>query len=263
MTDSPAFAQLSPILAPGEVWLVGAGPGDPGLLTLHAINALAQADVVVSDALVAPEILAFAPTAEIRAMGKRGGRASPKQAEITAELIALAQAGRRVVRLKGGDPFVFGRGAEEALALAAAAIPFRVIPGITAGIGGLAMAGLPVTHGASNAAVTFATGHDTSGDTPPLDWEALARGAPVLVLYMAMRNLGEIAARLIAAGRPENEPVAIVQSAATPDQRVLDTRLATCAAEAEAAGIGAPAVVIIGPTVPLRRTLTAPLPTAR
>src|SRR5438067_3456727 len=138
--------------------------------------------------------------------GKRGGRPSPSQPDISARLIRLAQEGRRVLRLKGGDPCVFGRGGEEALALAEAGVPFRIVPGITAGIGGLAYAGIPVTHRDTNAAVTFVTGHGADGKLPPLDWAALAKGSPTLVLYMARKHAGEIAAALIQAGRRESEP---------------------------------------------------------
>ena len=248
-------------MLPGWVWLVGAGPGDPGLLTLHALNALRQAEVIVHDALVAPAILAWAnPSAERIDMGKRGGRSSPKQGEISALLVARAQAGQRVLRLKGGDPFVFGRGGEEGEACVRAGVPIRVVPGITAGIGGLAYAGIPVTHGAVNSAVTFVTGHDAGGDTPPLDWRAIAKASPVIVIYMGMRNLGEIAAALIDAGRAPEEPVALVQNAATPEQKVLVSTLARAAAEAVEAGIGSPAVVCIGATVPLRAALDWQIP---
>ena len=186
---------------PGTVWLVGAGPGDPGLLTLHAAHALAEADVVLHDALVSPEILALAPQARLEPVGKRaGGRRTP-QLRINERLIRLAREGHRVVRLKGGDPLVFGRGGEEALALAAAGVRFRIIPGISAGIGGTAAAGIPVTHRGLAHSVAFVTGHDASGELPELDWAALARGADVLVLYMALRRIGPIAARLLAAGR--------------------------------------------------------------
>src|SRR5688572_14346444 len=204
-----------PAFEPGWVWLVGAGPGDPGLLTLHAANALAQADVVVYDALVVERVLAFARAgALVEYAGKRGGKPSPKQRDISLKLIALARAGRRVLRLKGGDPCVFGRGGEEALALVEAGIPFRIVPGITAGIGGLAYAGIPVTHRDIASAVTFVTGHDRSGTVPEaVDWAAIARGSPVIVLYMAMKHLGRIAGRLIAAGRAPEEPVAIVSRA--------------------------------------------------
>lgn len=245
-----------PELLPGWVWLVGAGPGDPGLLTLHGLNALRQAEVIVHDALVAPAILDWAdPAAERIDMGKRGGRASPKQGEISALLIEQAKAGRRVLRLKGGDPFVFGRGGEEGQACVRAGIPIRVVPGISAGIGGLAYAGIPVTHGAVNSAVTFVTGHDAGGETPPLDWTAIARASPVIVIYMGVRNLSEITRKLVEAGRGADEPLALVQNASTPAQKVLVTTLGAAADAAEAAGIGAPAVVCIGDAVALREDL--------
>src|SRR5690606_8521889 len=151
--------------------------------------------------------------------GKRGGKPSPRQADISLRLVQLARDGQRVLRLKGGDPFVFGRGGEEALALVAAGVPFRIVPGVTAGIGGLAYAGIPVTHGGTNRAVTFDTGHDAAGGVAGLDWAALARGAPVLVVYMAMKHLAAIAGRLIDGGRAGGTPVAIVSNAALPDQR--------------------------------------------
>ncbi len=256
MSDSSLPAGAWPEMQPGWVWLVGAGPGDPGLLTLHALNALRQAEVIVHDALVAPAILDWAnPGAERIAMGKRGGRASPKQGEISALLIERARAGRRVLRLKGGDPFVFGRGGEEGQDCIRAGVPIRVVPGISAGIGGLAYAGIPVTHGAVNSSVTFVTGHDAGGETPPLDWAAIARASPVIVIYMGVRTLGEIAGRLMAAGRAADEPVALVQNASTPQQRVLVSRLDRAADAAQAAGIGAPAIVCIGRTVLLRQAL--------
>jgi uroporphyrin-III C-methyltransferase len=243
--------------APGSVWLVGAGPGDPGLLTALALHALDHADAVVYDALVDPRILALArPGAALEYAGKRGGRPSPSQPDITARLILLARDGRRVLRLKGGDPCVFGRGGEEALALAAARIPFRIVPGITAGIGGLAYAGIPVTHRDIASAVTFLTGHESGGAVPErLDWTAIARGSPVIVLYMALSHLGRIAARLIEAGRAPGEPVAIISKATTADQRVLVTTLADAPAEASAAQIEAPTIVVIGEVVRLRDAL--------
>src|SRR3954470_20397350 len=192
-----------PEFATGSVWLVGAGPGDPGLLTALALHALDRADSIVYDALVDPRVLALArPGASLEFAGKRGGRPSPRQPDITARLIALARSGRRVLRLKGGDPCIFGRGGEEALALAEARVPFRIVPGISAGIGGLAYAGIPVTHRDINSAVTFVTGHDSDGTVPStVDWAALARGSPVIVVYMGLQHLDGIAARLIAAGR--------------------------------------------------------------
>ena len=246
-----------PDFTPGSVWLVGAGPGDPGLLSALALHALDRADVVVYDALVDPRILALAPAgAQLDYAGKRGGRPSPSQPDISARLIRLAREGRRVLRLKGGDPCVFGRGGEEALALAEAAIPFRIVPGITAGIGGLAYAGIPVTHRDINSAVTFVTGHSSGGAVPNgIDWEAIARGSPVIVLYMGLRQLGAIAARLIAAGRRADEPVAIVSKATTPVQRVLVTSLAKAAAAAAEAGIEGPTIIAVGEVVRLRAAL--------
>ena len=169
-----------PEFAPGSVWLVGAGPGDPGLLTLHAAHALRHADVILHDALVAPEILALAgPAVAFEPVGKRAGRSGAVQLRINQRLIDLARTGLRVLRLKGGDPFVFGRGGEEALALAAAGVPFRVVPGITSGIGGLAYAGIPLTHRMLSASAVLVTGQSAGGGAPRgVDWEALARGTP-------------------------------------------------------------------------------------
>jgi uroporphyrin-III C-methyltransferase len=233
----------------GHVWLVGAGPGDPGLLSILAFHALAGADIVVYDALVDPRILRLArPGAVLDCAGKRGGRPSPSQPDISAQLIRLARDGNRVLRLKGGDPCVFGRGGEEALALAAAGVPFRIVPGITAGIGGLAYAGIPLTHRDTNSAVTFLTGHDSDGEVPGgLDWQAIARGAPVLVLYMASRHLPSIARRLMSSGRRSAELVAVISKATTAAQRVVVSTLgevATASAEVEA-----PSIVVIGEVV--------------
>lgn len=259
MVDPPPLPESFdwPVFAPGWVWLVGAGPGDPGLLTLHALSALRQADVVVYDALVDTRVLNWAKAgALIEHAGKRGGKPSPKQRDISLRLIEHARAGRRVLRLKGGDPFVFGRGGEEALALVAAGIPFRVLPGISAGIGGLGWAGIPITHRDTNQAVTFLTGHDQSGEVPSrLDWEAIAKGSPVIVVYMALRHLDRIAARLIAAGRAPSEPVAVVSRATLPDQRVIETTLEQAAEAVRAAGLEPPAIVCIGAVVALRRAL--------
>lgn len=251
----PAFAPEE--LEPGHVWLIGAGPGDPGLLTLHAWHALRQADAVVYDALVAPAILELVPArAERHYAGKRGGRPSPRQPDISRRLVALARSGKRVARLKGGDPYVFGRGGEEALALVAAGVPFRVVPGISAGLGGLAYAGVPLTHRGANASVALVTGHDASGAAPEaVDWTALARGAQAIVIYMALRRLERIAAQLRAGGRPASEPVVIVARATTPEQTAIETTLGACAADAAAAGIEPPAVVAVGEIARLRAGL--------
>ncbi|MBM3561317.1 MAG: uroporphyrinogen-III C-methyltransferase [Alphaproteobacteria bacterium] len=253
--DAPGPIFALPEIAPGEVWLVGAGPGDPALLTVAAWHALGVADVVVYDALVDERVLALArPGAVLDFAGKRGGKPSPRQPDISRRLVRHARDGKRVLRLKGGDPFVFGRGGEEALALVAAGVPFRVVPGVTAAVGGLAYAGIPMTHRDLNSAVAFVTGHNLAGAVPDgLDWQALAKGVPVLVFYMALKHLPDICARLRAAGRRDDEPVAIVARATLPDQRVVVTTLAE--APAAAAGIEPPAVVVVGEVVRLRAGL--------
>jgi uroporphyrin-III C-methyltransferase len=246
-----------PAFEPGWVWLVGAGPGDPGLLTLHAVNALAQADVVIYDALVDKRILDFVrPGAAVDYAGKRGGKPSPKQRDISLKLVDLARNGKRVCRLKGGDPFVFGRGGEEALSLVDAGVPFRIVPGISAGIGGLAYAGIPVTHRDVNHAVTFLTGHDQTGLTPSsIDWDSVARGAPVIVMYMAIKHLDTICSALIAGGRSPDEPMALVSDATTANQKVLETSLGRAPADVAASDIEPPAIVVVGETVRLRAGL--------
>jgi uroporphyrin-III C-methyltransferase len=246
----------APPFDPGSVWLVGAGPGDPGLLTLHAANGLAQADVVVHDALVPEEILSLAPQARCELAGKRAGGIRTQQLRINNRLVQLARQGLRVVRLKGGDPLVFGRGGEEALALAAAGIPFRIVPGISAGIGATAAAGIPLTHRGLARSVAFATGHDSSGELADVDWQALSRGSEVLVFYMAQRRIGDIAARLIEAGRAPNDAVALISNATRPDQDVRMATLATVAEAVRAIPPCAATLVIVGPVLALRPLLT-------
>ncbi|MDE2008047.1 MAG: uroporphyrinogen-III C-methyltransferase [Rhodospirillales bacterium] len=249
----------APDFAPGSVWLAGAGPGDPGLLTLHAAHALSLADVVLHDALVAPEILALAATPRLVSVGKRAGAARLPQLRINQMLIDAARRGQRVLRLKGGDPLVFGRGGEEALALVAAGIPFRIVPGISAGIGGLASAGIPLTHRGLARGVAFVTGQDSHGGLPSgLDLGALARGAEVLVFYMALRQAAPLAAALIAAGRAADEAVAFVTDATTTAQRVTRARLADAGAVAATLPASRPTLIAIGPVVALREML-APL----
>ncbi|HAT36528.1 MAG TPA: uroporphyrinogen-III C-methyltransferase, partial [Rhodospirillaceae bacterium] len=239
----------------GSVWLAGAGPGDPGLLSLIAWHGLTKADVVVYDALVGDDILKGARAeAELLYAGKRGGKPSPKQDDISKRLIELARDGKRVLRLKGGDPFVFGRGGEEAQALVAAKVPFRIVPGISASVGGLAYAGIPLTHRDTNSVVSFLTGHDAQGVTPTsLNWDAIANGSQVLVLYMALRNLADISERLQAAGRSPDEPVALVSRATFPDQKVVVTTLAKSAEEVDQ--VKTPVLVVIGETVRFRDEL--------
>ncbi|UWQ97861.1 uroporphyrinogen-III C-methyltransferase [Rhodobacteraceae bacterium S2214] len=255
-TDVPLPAHAWPQLEPGWVWLCGAGPGDPGLLTLHAVNALRQADVVIYDALVQEAILEWAPQAEHIYAGKRGGKPSAKQRDISLRLVDLAREGKRVLRLKGGDPFVFGRGGEEAQTLVQHDVPVRIIPGISAGIGGLAYAGIPVTHRDVNQSVTFITGHDQSGNaTGSLNWQAISDGSQVLVIYMGMKHIAQISSKLIAAGRPLSEPVAVVTTATTDEQRVLETTLGTIVDDIAAAGMEPPAIICVGSSVLMRQVL--------
>ena len=251
----PTFSLPEP--EPGWVWLTGAGPGDPGLLTLHALNGIRNADVIVHDTLVGEEILSLAAAGcEIIHAGKRGGKPSPRQPDISARLVSLARANRRVIRLKGGDPLVFGRGGEEALALVAAGVPFRIVPGISAGIGGLSHAGIPLTHRDVNSVVTFLTGHGASGDVPDaINWPALAASSPVLVIYMALKQLAVIRARLLTAGRSPDEPVAIISKATWAEETVLETNLGHCVDDVQAATIEPPAIVVVGEVVRLRAGL--------
>lgn len=246
------FADLDgapfPPFEPGTVWLAGAGPGAAGLLTLLAAHAMMQADVVIHDALVGPDILAFARGARLVHAGKRGGKPSAVQADICDRLVAEARAGHKVLRLKGGDPFMFGRGGEECEALTAAAIPFRIVPGVSAGLGGLAYAGIPVTHRSANQSVTFLTGHDLTGAMPAaIDWERVSAASPVLVMYMAAKHLAPIAARLLAAGRPETEPVAVIANATLPTQALVRLTLGEALSERE---LPTPAIIVVGAVVP-------------
>ncbi len=253
MTGALSF----PDFAPGHVWLAGAGPGDPGLLTLHALHALAQADVVLHDALVSPAILALA-RGRLESVGKRGGGPSTSQLKINARLVALAQRGLKVLRLKGGDPFIFGRGGEEALALAAAGVPFRVIPGVTAGLAAGAGAAIPLTHRHLSRSVALVTGHAPD----EVDWAALGRGADTLLLYMARGQLGAIAAALIAAGRPGTQAAALVADAGTPHEMLVETRLDRLGQAAAALAPGAAVVAIIGDVVGVRALLASHAPAA-
>lgn len=244
-----------PTLAPGEVWLVGAGPGDPGLLTLDAVAGLVQADVIVHDALVDERVLALArPGAQLSFAGKRGGQASTAQEEINARLIGLARRGLRVVRLKGGDPLMFGRGGEELLALAAAGIPFRIVPGLTSGLSALARAWIPATLRGANRAVILATGHSANDDAA-MDWAALARTRQPIVLYMGLKNIASIASALIQGGLPATTPSAVIASATAQQEHVLSTTLEHLAADIREAQLQAPAIIVIGEIVRTRRQL--------
>jgi uroporphyrinogen III methyltransferase / synthase len=239
------------------VYLVGAGPGDPGLVTARALELIAAADVVVYDRLIPPGVLEQARAdAELIYVGKEGGGESASQDEIDRLLVHYGAAGRTVVRLKGGDPFVFGRGGEEAEALAARGIPFAVVPGVTAGVAAPAYAGIPVTHRSQASAVAFLTGHeDPSKPDSALDWKALARFPGTLVIYMGVRRLATIAARLLAEGRPADEPAAVIERGTEARQRVATASLASIAEVAADQGLRAPAVTVIGPVAALHERL--------
>ena len=241
----------------GRVYLVGAGPGDPGLLTTRAVELIASADVVVHDRLVPREALALAGgDAELIDVGKQADGPSTPQREIERLLIEHASAGRAVVRLKGGDPFVFGRGGEEAEALRAAGVPFEVVPGVTAGVAAAAYAGVPITHRELASAVAFVTGHEHPDKAEQaLDWDALAAFPGTLVFYMGVRQLAAIAERLVGAGRDAEEAAAVIERGTLPGQRVILGTLETIAAEAQSAGVMAPALTVIGPVAALRDQL--------
>ena len=233
----------------GMVYLVGAGPGDPELLTLKAVRALACADVVMIDDLVDRRVLEHAPKARVIAVGKRGGCKSTPQEFIERLMVRLARRGNIVARVKGGDPFVFGRGGEEALTLARAGIPCEVISGITAGIGVPAALGIPVTHRGVARGVTFVTGHTRDGAGP--DWAALARCGTTLVIYMGLQRVDAIAAALRAAGMSGATPAAAIQHGTMESQKHVVATLATLAAAARNAALGSPALIVIGEVVAL------------
>ena len=237
------------------IYLVGSGPGDPGLITAKGLRLLEEADAVVYDRLAPEALLRRArPDAELFYVGKRpGDDQAMKQEEINALLVRLGREGRRVVRLKGGDPYVFGRGGEEALALLRAGVPFEVVPGVTSGIAAPAYAGIPVTHRALASSVAFVTGHeDPSKGRTDVDWERVARGADTLVLYMGVGRLGEIASSLVAAGRDPATPAAVIRWGTVPEQRTVMGTLADIAQRVAEAGIRPPAVTVVGEVVRLR-----------
>ena len=243
---------------PGTVYLVGAGPGDPGLMTRRALELIAAADAILYDRLVPPGALDGARAdADLRYVGKAPGAGAMAQEEINRLLVELARGDLAVVRLKGGDPFVFGRGGEEAQALTAAGVPFEVVPGVTAGIAAPAYAGIPVTHREDASAVAFVTGHeDPAKDVSALDWSALAAFPGTLVVFMGTRTLSETASRLIGEGRSASEPAAIVQRGTTAQQRTLSGTLGDIAGRAEEAGIQPPALVVVGPVTALGESLS-------
>lgn len=240
-------------LAPGQVSLVGAGPGDPELLTLRALRRLSDADVVLYDNLVGPEILALIPLkAAQHYVGKKAARHALPQGEVNAWLVRLAQEGKRVVRLKGGDPFIFGRGGEEMESLMASGIPVEIVPGITAATGCAAFAGIPLTHRDWAQSVIFATGYRKDG-LSDLDWPALARPQQTVVFYMGVSAAAGIAEALIAEGRAPETPVAVIYHGTRPDQKVLVASLESVAQMINAEGLKPPALLIVGEVVRLYR----------
>ena len=227
------------------------------MLTLAALKAIQSADCIVYDALINPEILEFADqSTEKIYSGKRGGRPSPQQKDISFQLVDLARQGKRVVRLKGGDPFIFGRGGEEALTLYKHNIPFKVIPGVTSGIAGPSYAGIPLTHRDYNSVVSFITGHNANDDElDKVDWTTLAGTGGTLVLFMTLYRLDIIAEKLIKGGRPENEPVALISNATIEKQSVVETTLEQCKSYSKSWNIATPCIIVVGRNVSLRSKL--------
>ena len=235
----------------GKIYLVGAGPGDPGLMTLRGKTLLEHADVVVYDALVSPAILnMISPQAEKINAGKRRGRHSKLQAETTQLLITKAETNAVVVRLKGGDPFVFGRGGEEMEDIIKAGVSVEVVPGITAGIAAPAYAGIPVTHRNYSSSVTFVTGHEAAGKyRPQINWQAIAAGSETIVIYMGVHNLPQIIPQLLAGGLPPETPIALIRWGTRPEQAELIGTLATIIEQLKTTGFEAPAVAVVGRVV--------------
>ncbi len=241
----------------GKVYLVGAGPGDPGLMTLKGKALLECADVVVYDALVSPQVLAMInPNAEQINAGKRKGMHSLVQEDITQLLVTKAQSGGCIVRLKGGDPFIFGRGGEEMEELVAAGVPVEVVPGITSGIAASAYAGIPLTHRHYSSSVTFVTGHEGAGKyRPAVNWHAIAHGSETIVIYMGIHNLPYIIEQLLTAGLNHTTPIALIRWGTRPEQEELRGTLATIVQQVEATGFSAPAIAVIGQVVHLHAIL--------
>jgi uroporphyrin-III C-methyltransferase/precorrin-2 dehydrogenase/sirohydrochlorin ferrochelatase len=255
------FAALARAAAPrrrrgqGEVYLVGAGPGDPELLTLRALKLMQRAEVVLYDNLISANVLALLPEAAERVyVGKQRANHTMRQEEINALLVQHARTGKRVLRLKGGDPFVFGRGGEEIETLAASGVRFRVVPGITAACGVAAYAGIPLTHRDYAQSCVLVTGHLKDG-TMNLDWHGLARPRQTVVVYMGLLGLKQLCERLVEHGMPTDMPAAVVQQATMPQQRVITGTLADLAERVEGSGLRPPTLVIVGDVVKLRDTL--------
>jgi len=251
-----------PAPALGTVYLVGAGPGDPELLTLKAHRLLSNCDALVYDALVPRALLRLVPQGcERHFVGKRRGHHSVPQPSTNAVLVELARRCRRIVRLKGGDPFLFGRGGEEAAHLAGHGVPVEVVPGVTAGIAAPAYCGIPVTHRSAGSSVTFVTGHEEiDKERPGVDWRGLARSSDGLVIYMGVHNLRRIAEELLAGGLAPGTPAAVVQQGTVQGQRLLVCSLAALADRVEAEGFGSPSIVVVGEVVNQRVAACAPQP---
>ncbi len=244
-------------MPPGKVYLVGAGPGTADLLTRRAHALLQIADIILYDRLIQPDVLALAnPSADRVYVGKQAGDSPRSQHRINQMLLTFARAGLAVVRLKGGDPFIFGRGGEEAEFLFDHGIPFEVVPGVSSLLAAPLQAGIPVTHRGVAASVTFVTGHEAGNDDSRLDWDALSR-VQTLVIAMPLQNLRRIAARLIEHGRPGSTPVAVIQSAFWDTERTVDATLDTIGDAVEAARLEPPATMVVGEVVRLRRKLAA------
>src|SRR3954468_13890033 len=243
----------SAVVSPGTVYLVGAGPGDPGLVTLRALELVREAGAIVYDRLIPAGLVKEARAdAELHYAGKEPGQPSMEQEAINALLVELGRSGKQVVRLKGADPFVFGRGGEEAQALAAGGIPFEVVPAVPAGIAAPAYAGIPVTHRDEASAVAFITGHeDPEKPESAIDWEALARFPGTLVFYMGVKQLPEISRRLIEGGRRAEMPAAVIERGTLPGQRTLVTTLGEIAPRVAAEGVKPPAITLVGPVAKL------------
>jgi uroporphyrinogen III methyltransferase/synthase len=242
---------------PGKVWLVGAGAGDPGLITVRGLSVLSRADVVLYDALAHPALLEACPQAERRNVGKRYGEDSAVQAAIIAQMIELGQAGKRVVRLKGGDPLMFARGAEEGLALAAAGVPFEIVPGVSSPVAASAFAGISLTHRELSSSVTFITGSDRAGkEWSPESWKKLATATDTICVLMGMRRIAEITQAIIDGGRAPSTPAAVIHWGARPEQRVVTAPLSQIAEASKQAGLKNPAIILVGEVVRLREKLS-------
>ena len=256
LATHPSGTTLPASMAVGKVWLVGAGPGDPGLITVRGMELLGRADVVLFDALAHPSLLEACPLAEKIDVGKRYGVESPSQVEISEQLIAHARAGKRVVRLKGGDPFLFARGSEEATELARAGVPFEIVPGIPSAVGASAYAGVSLTHRDMSSSVTIITGSDRAGkEWSPEAWKKLATATDTICVLMGMRRIEQITAALAEGGRSVTTPAAVVQWGTRPEQRVVEGTLGDIAGLARSAGVTNPAVIIVGEVVRLRSEL--------